>query len=109
MRPEPQDVLPLQAEGSPPAGEEAVLVMPEGQCPAPAKKAVIRARQGGAFKPPALARQGSSSTETGISLLHAGCPKETVLSFPPMAVGNPRCFHCTLWVSQRNTSHYLSH
>ncbi|XP_077501089.1 uncharacterized protein LOC144111913 isoform X10 [Amblyomma americanum] len=64
MRPEPQDVLPLQAEGSPPAGEEAVLVMPEGQCPAPAKKAVIRARQGGAFKPPALARQGSSSTET---------------------------------------------
>ncbi|XP_075534437.1 uncharacterized protein LOC142568320 isoform X1 [Dermacentor variabilis] len=70
LRPEPQEALPLHMEGGGPGSEEAtcaVAVTPGvecgAQCPAPSKKAVIRARQGGPFKPPALVRQGSS-TET---------------------------------------------
>ncbi|XP_049269869.1 uncharacterized protein LOC119390134 isoform X1 [Rhipicephalus sanguineus] len=70
FRPEPQEAMPLHMEGSGPSSEEgacAVAVTPGAecgaQCPAPSKKAVIRARQGGPFKPPVLIRQGSAETD----------------------------------------------
>ncbi|XP_037269079.2 uncharacterized protein LOC119160912 isoform X3 [Rhipicephalus microplus] len=69
LRPEPQEAVPLHMEGSGPGSEEgvcAVALTPGvelgAQCPAPSKKAVIRARQGGPFKPPVLVRQGSTET-----------------------------------------------
>uniref|UniRef100_A0A1E1X407 Protein transport protein sec16 n=1 Tax=Amblyomma aureolatum TaxID=187763 RepID=A0A1E1X407_9ACAR len=92
MRPEPQEVLPLHGEASAPGGEDALLALPSGsegrgQCPAPSKKAVIRARQGGAFKPLALVRQGSS-TETALlqqNALHL--PPENLELLPPDEIG----------------------
>ncbi|XP_070385484.1 protein transport protein sec-16A.1-like isoform X3 [Dermacentor albipictus] len=70
LRPEPQEALQLHMEGGGTSSEEAACAVAVisgvecgAQCPAPSKKAVIRARQGGPFKPPALVRQGSS-TET---------------------------------------------
>lgn len=98
MRPEPQEqLLPLHDDVSTPGSKEAVLLaMPpgplpsgRGQCPAPSKKAVIRPRQGGAFKPPTLVRQGSS-TETALMQQNAAqlhLPPENLELLPPDEVG----------------------
>ncbi|XP_072141884.1 uncharacterized protein [Dermacentor andersoni] len=92
LRPEPQEALPLHMEGGGPGSEEAacaVAVTPGvecgAQCPAPSKKAVIRARQGGPFKPPALVRQGSS-TETALMQQNAAqlhIPPDNLELLPP--------------------------
>ncbi|KAL1424405.1 hypothetical protein MTO96_020192 [Rhipicephalus appendiculatus] len=91
LRPEPQEAVPLHMEGSGPGSEEgacAVAVTPGAecgaQCPAPSKKAVIRARQGGPFKPPALVRQGSAETalmQQNAAQLHL--PPDNLELLPP--------------------------
>lgn len=76
--PEP---LPLAAEPReallPPSQEEGPP--PECSAPAPSKKAVIRARQGGAFKPPV--RQGST-TDSALQQQNGG-PPENLELLPP--------------------------